>query len=224
MPVGRVVLFAAAMTAGAASAQEVGNSLYVSQTGDANQLFIDQSAASGSSVGTEGAPAAQIGDGNRLTIADEGVGNRLPLLVQNNALGGGAPNIADITLGAASSEAEVSLTQSPLNANGAIFAGGNIAALNLSQGAAASIEQLGSGNNASLTVNGVGARGAVIQAGNNNVGVLTVGGNGASVTLNQSGNGLNSANVPQGANFTNGSTPGITVFSNGAAVSITQSN
>ena len=48
--------------------------------------------------------------------------------------------------------------------------------------------------------------------------------NGASVTLNQSGNGLNSANVPQGANFTNGSTPGITVFSNGAAVSITQSN
>jgi hypothetical protein len=190
--------------AGTASAGN-GNELYLLQEKtfgtEGNTLSVDQSRANDSIIRGLGSdtPAVQKGDGNIAKITIKGDGGRVQLL-QNNSASRGAGNSAVVDL---SGNALATLGQ---------VGAGNTATLSvagkLAQG---SIFQTGDSNEAKLQVSGSGAKGQLIQNGNNNVTGLSV--LGAGTTVSYTLNGSNVTNVPAG---------GVQVYTNGAAVSITQ--
>lgn len=204
--------FAAAVTsgclflamAGTASAGN-GNELYLLQEKtfgtEGNTLSVDQSQANGSLIqGLKiGHRATQKGDGNLARIIVEGDGGRVNLL-QDNSTSRGAGNSAVVNL---SGNALATVGQVGANNAATLSVAGALA-----QG---SIFQAGKSNQASLQVSGQKAQGFVTQIGNNNTTGLSVTGPGTTVSYTLIGN--NVTNVPGG---------GVQVYTNGAAVSITQ--
>lgn len=190
--------------AGTASAGN-GNELYLLQERtfgtEGNTLSVDQSLANNSIIRglNSSQPATQKGDGNRAVLTIKGNGGRVSLL-QNNSVLQGAGNSAVVNL---SGNALATVSQ---------IGAGNTADLTVAgKFAQGSILQTGKSNNANLKVSGDGAKGLVAQVGNNNNTGLEVTGKGTTVSYTLIGS--NVTNVPAG---------GVQVYTNGAAVSITQ--
>lgn len=190
--------------AGIASAGN-GNELYLIQErtfgAQGNTLSVDQSLANNSIIRglNSGQPATQKGDGNRAVLTIKGDGGKAGLL-QDNSASGGAGNSAKINL---SGNAFAAVSQ---------IGPGNVAILSVAGAfAQGGILQTGKFNKANLNVSGEGAKGLVTQVGNNNNTALSVTGTGTTVSYTLVGS--NVTNVPAG---------GVQVYTNGAAVSITQ--
>ncbi|MEP9374472.1 hypothetical protein [Mesorhizobium sp. KR1-2] len=195
------LFLAMAGTAGAGN----GNKLYLLQEKtfgtEGNTLSVDQSQANDSIIRglVSGQPATQKGSGNRAELTIDGNGGRVQLL-QNNSISGGAGN-----------SAVVNLSGNALAILGQVGAG-NTANLSVAgELAQGSIFQTGKFNNADLSVSGNRAKGLVTQIGNNITTGLSVTGTGTTVSYTVNGN--NVTNAPGG---------GVQVYTNGAAVSITQ--
>lgn len=181
------------------------NTLYILQDsslgGMGNQLFVDQSNASGSRIsgamdGTS--PALQQGFGNVAEVLLTGEAAAVVLLQRNNLGTDGGPNNATLTGGAL---ATIFLEQDGVGNDGSITVTG--------LGAVGVLRQFGNDNLGAVEVTGDNAYGELVQIGNRNSSGLQVQGEGTSVTYVQQGNDLNSATVPM-------------VYSNGATVQITQ--
>lgn len=226
----RLSLFAAAFAGIAMPALAQQNEVYIEQRGTGNQLTIDQSEAENSRVG-----GLTIG---RVLGATPSSSRRGPILTNilnievptsQTALQSGGNNEATVTIqggGAASSQInDVGLVQTGLgnsasvNANGSGLLGSvaqaglnNVATLDLlGEGSTGSVLQVGIGNNANLSVSG-GNEGLIGQFGrNNDSGTVVVDGVGTSVTVIQAGNNLAPVNGQ-----------GVSVISNAASVTITQ--
>lgn len=204
----------------AAQSNDGFNQVFIEQNGSGNNLTIDQSRATGAQVrglynvpelqlGTTAlsiseAPAArQQGDDNDIDIIQSGQGS---VVLFNQSTNG------QVSTGLVSNDANVVVGAGSLgllNQNGI----GNSATLNVGLNSQGLIAQEGNDNTGTLNVDG-GASGTLLQQGNgNDAGVVNVGGVSTSVTYIQQGNGL--APAP--------GTGGVTVQTNAAAVTITQS-
>jgi hypothetical protein len=208
------------------------NTVYIKQdssiTGVGNTIYVDQSAATGSRVGgfstvpdLSSTPASsynsntsalnfpvdlassarQLGGNNSAKITDTGVDDNISLY-QNNTQPGlsGSLNYAEITL------------------SGIGSLGGVI--------------QNGYANTANLTVSGTQSAGGIWQQGDHNDGTVNVGGGAAALLVQNGSNNTNSLTatgaagsqisyIVNGSNFT---ASAAQVLTNGAAVTITQSN
>lgn len=208
------------------------NTVYIEQdspiTGVGNTIYVDQSAATGSRVGGFSAvpslsttpiasyssnttalnfpvdlarPAQQLGGNNSAKITDTGVDDNISLY-QNNTQPGlsGSLNYAAITL-------------SGIGSLGGII-------------------QDGYANTANLTVSGMQAAGGIWQQGDHNDGTVNVSGGAAALLVQNGSNNTNSLTatgaagsqisyIVNGSNFT---ASAAQVLTNGAAVTITQSN
>jgi hypothetical protein len=167
-------------------------------SGAGNTLFIDQSAARDSRVGSAATPATQDGGGNTAAITLEGLGAEVAFIQS------GTGNDATVTGDALAS---ILLDQQGLNNMGTITVGG----LNNT----GELVQDGNGNNGSVSVFGSNSRGRLEQRGNNNEFDLEVSGialwpgfGGSDVTVQQVGEGLTPS--------------GVQVFTNAGTVVITQ--
>lgn len=231
--IGTLASLSLVLAAGSVSAQS--NTITIEQTGVGNTLSVDQSAASNSSVGgltfaegdaksytdssdpglsatlnpltvtsTTGEAATQTGGQNSASIEISGDGGNV-FLNQNNSGGGSLGNIASIGLtgdGAAVALGQLGLkNEATINVSGALAKG--------------TILQDGDYNKSNLSVTGSGAEGFISQKGNNNdTGTVNVSGVNTSVTYIQQGNNLSPAATGQG----------VSVISNAAAVTITQTS
>ena len=231
------LLAAACATATAATLPALAqqNEVYIEQRGSGNQLTIDQSAAEFSTV--RGLSMTRFLE----TFTDEpdsAALNVLRLSSQNQperALQLGSANSASVTIegGTAGEPNAVQLFQSS-PAQGL----GNSATLNLDgQGLLAAVGQRGSGNTATLNLLNDGTTGTILQAGRDNNAQLRVEGEGSTGFISQNGNNNNSGVVlVNGVNtsvtfiqngnnatpFAGADSPGVSVISNAAAVTITQ--
>lgn len=199
-------IFVATSSVGFAGDGNTISLLQVSNGTVGNTLYIDQSAASGSTVaGSRNGllPATQIGSANSATVTVEGTGGSVSLN-QNNALAGlGIGNQADGVISGVLGFGSIQQ-----------LGDGNVASLEVTSPdaldpATGQIIQTGFLNEGQLTVNGSGAEGTLRQIGSRNTNALTVEGTGTTASFTQVGN--NNTN-PQG----------VTVISNGGSVAITQ--
>ncbi|WP_156421551.1 hypothetical protein [Aureimonas sp. AU40] len=214
------------------------NVLSIVQDGGENRLTVDQSQASNSQVGglEIGAPTLQTFSltPNAETSQSE---DSLPEQVRLNVLSAermsgrparqmGGGNSADIKI--SGNGGFVGLLQSSASPNL-----GNQANVNLAGGGQALIGQLGGGNKATAMLGAGALEGTILQKGDSNVADLSVTGKGSSGSISQYGSGLNNSLAVSGAGtsaalISNGVSNGtagtpITVQSNGASVTITQS-
>lgn len=180
--------------------------LQVSNGTVGNTLYIDQSAATGSTVaGSRNGlqPATQIGSANTASVTVEGTGGTVALNQNNALLGLGLGNQAEGVISGLLGFGSIQQTGD-----------GNVASLNVASPdaldpATGRIVQTGFLNTGTLTVNGSGAEGTLVQLGSRNSNALTVEGTGTTASFTQVGN---NASNPQG----------VTVVSNGGSVAITQ--
>lgn len=225
----------------AAQAMADSNILSILQEGGGNTLTVDQSQASDSKVGglsisntldslslTGQLDAGALGTSNGTMITS---GSRQMDVLRATskaelpAVQDGSNNSATVTLSGSNGFVGL-LQQSPLNGTG------NRATVNVSGNGQALVGQLG-GNNEAKAILGAGAsQAAILQKGNGNFADLSVTGSNASGQINQIGNGLNNSLSVTGANtsaaliangVSNGTSTPVTVQSNGASVTITQS-
>lgn len=225
----------------AAQAMADSNTLSILQEGGGNTLTVDQSQASGSKVGglsigeaierqslTGQLDAGALGTSNNTLITSGS--QKIDALRAHTqpdlpAVQNGSDNSAIVTL--SGSKGFVGLLQkSPLNGTG------NRATVNVSGNGQALIGQLGENNEAKAILGAGASQAAILQKGDGNLADLSVTGSNARGQINQIGNGLNNSLSVTGANtsaalIANGvsnSTPTpVTVQSNGASVTITQS-
>lgn len=190
--------------ASAVAAQE--NSLFILQdstaTGAPNAIFVDQSRARLSQVGSADDPVEQIGGGNEAQIMISGLGSQVALsqeaiapFTQGNSVSltvMGSANVSEISqLGAGNrgsllvdgTEAEASLLQT------GNFNDGNVAVLG--ENASGNLRQVGDGNETDLRVEGPGTDVTYSVIGNNLAGLVppSVISNGATVTITQTAPG-----------------------------------
>lgn len=219
-----------------ASAQS--NVLSIIQSGSQNTLMVDQSRASGSAVGGLEISAPRLQTFTLVPASKDKSGVVTEAkTVDLNVLGAkvlrdqparqtGAGNNADITVSGVNGF--VGLLQDSSKASA-----GNRATVKLTGSGEALIGQLGGGNRATATIGSGALGGAILQDGTGNIANLDVTGTGASGRISQFGSGLNNALNVSGAgtsaaliaNGVSNAAPGaaVTVQSNGAAVTITQS-
>ena len=195
---GVAVLVAAGL--GPAAAQD--NSLFIQQdnsaSGAPNSIFVDQSHARRSGVGTSQAPVEQIGGGNVADVVISGLGTQVALS-QDAAVPFVQGNSVSLNLAGTGNTAEVSQLGS-----------GNTGSLRVAgAGAAAALQQSGSFNSGDVTVLGENASGTLQQVGSGNETDLRVEGTGTDVTYSVIGNNLVGVVPPS-------------VVSNGATVTIRQ--
>lgn len=214
------------------------NVLSIVQDGGANTLKVDQSAASSSRVGGLELSKPTLQTFELVPASKDAKGVVTPATtVDMDVLGAnvrrdqaarqtGAGNSADITMSGLGGF--VGLLQDSTSASI-----GNRSTVNLAGGGQALIGQLGGNNQANATLGAGALEGAILQRGSNNTADLTVTGAGASGRISQVGNGLNNglsvtgvgtsaALIANGVSNAAAGTP-VTVESNGAAVTITQS-
>ncbi len=239
---GRLLAIALPMVAlcGAqASAQS--NVLSIIQNGGENTLKVDQSNATGSRVGGLELSAPKLKTFEIVPASTSAEGVVTPATNVNlNVLGAnvlrdqparqtGSGNSADITVSGLNGF--VGLLQDSSTAS--TGSAGNSATVKLTGSGEALIGQLGGGNQATATIGAGALGGAILQNGTGNIANLDVTGAGASGRISQFGSGLNSGLNVTGAgtsaaliaNGVSNAVPGaaVTVESNGAAVTITQS-
>jgi hypothetical protein len=195
---GLALLAAAGFTP--AGAQD--NRLFILQentaSGSPNAIFVDQSRARQSNVGTSEAPAEQIGGGNAADIAISGLGARVALS-QEAAVPFVRGNSVSLNLSGTGITSQVSQAGS-----------GNTGRLRVEgAGSAAALRQTGDFNSGEVTVLGDNASGTLQQLGSDNETGLRVEGAGTDVTYSVIGNGLSEVVPPS-------------VISNGARVTITR--
>nr|WP_321456960.1 hypothetical protein [uncultured Cohaesibacter sp.] len=210
------------------------NTLVLKQEGAGNTISIDQQNAYGSQIGgvrfeensnleqsefeildmsdpllaSEGLdnPILQLGDGNSAEITIEG--NDDVVYLQQNSQGQATGNTADIYVNSGTGDPSF-----------------------------AAVVQEGANNNASVSIDGSLSNGTVLQRGNNNDGAVTIDGNNINAELTQVGSSnegqlsvqSSASSSDTGANvsytlYANGvtTTQPVTVTTNGASVSITQ--
>ena len=200
------------------------NTLVIEQTNEpgdlGNTLFVDQSAATSSTVGG-------LVIENVLIDGMEG----LTATPQSAAVQAGSGNTADITITGSGGTARLSQVG---DGNDAALVLGT--SLTPATGSLAIIGQEGLNNQASLTVLGTGSVGTILQTGNGNEAGLTVNGNNINAGVAQIGNGnkatdliaTGTANVQYiqiGDGLTASTAAQVTsnaVTSNGAAITIIQ--
>jgi hypothetical protein len=208
------------------------NTVYIEQdssiTGVGNTIYVDQSAATGGQVGGFSAvpsqsttpiasypypssplafsadlakPAQQLGGNNSARITDTGTDDTISLYQRNTQ-----PGLSD------------SLNNAEITLSGIGSLGGVI--------------QDGYANTANLTVTGTQAAGGIWQQGDHNDGTVNVSGGAAALLVQNGSNNTNSLTatgaagsqisyIVNGSNFT---ASAAQVLTNGAAVTITQSN
>lgn len=221
----RLSLLAAALTATALPVLAQQNEVYIEQRGIGNQLTIDQSQAVNSSVRGLGSPnGLMISAGE--TIIPLTISNALDLPRTDRATQSGNDNKASVTV--RGDGGDVMLTQR----NTGLLE--NSATIDLTGAAQAAIGQFGTGNAATLTATG-NAQGLIVQNGNLNTGELVVG-DGLQGTLVQNGTNNNAGIVDvqgiatsvtyiqNGNNLAPANGQGVSVISNAAAVTITQTS
>ncbi len=209
----------AMLAAPAAAVAGSDNVLYLSQDGSSNTIHVDQSNASGSTVGGLTLPS------------DLSVGNLTPSNLDGTntpARQSGFNNSADVTIAGSGSGGEAGLLQD--NSSSPIH--GNTATLALGTGAFGLVAQLGDRNNANLNVSGSNAFGGIVQNGSDNTAGLTVSDSGVTGKLVQNGDNNTAGLVVSGTPGTtvtyqvNGSNAyfatNAQVITNGATVLITQ--
>lgn len=219
------------LASGAIPALGQQNTVYIEQIGLGNNLVVDQSAAENSQV-------RGLGKTNTLSLSlgVQSFDTEIPFA--EAARQRGNDNSASITLTGADGEARLDQVSRPMSSGstpGLSPVGGNSATMNIDGAGLAAIGQYGTGNTALLTTTGFGSQGLIVQRGNSNEGTLlveggasgalfqnghrndagtvTVGGVGTSVTVIQNGNNLAPINGE-----------GVSVISNAAAVTITQTS
>jgi hypothetical protein len=200
-----------------------GNLIVIEQQGSSNTLYVDQSEATDSQVGglvpdasspTEYSallltgsslldyPALQLGENNEANITISDLGGAVYLL-QNNQSAGFSPsgNKATVILSAEGAFAAV-------NQSG----GKNTATINVSgEFSSGTIFQFGDGNTGSVTVPFGDTIARLEQIGDNiSAGLKVIGAQGGDVTLTVNGDNITQAYGP------------VVVYSNGASVTITQ--
>ncbi|MFY0734917.1 MULTISPECIES: hypothetical protein [Aurantimonas] len=192
-----------------ASAED--NTLTILQTGTGNSLFVDQSQASGSTVG-----GLSLGRFGSLLSLDEsssqlGGNNRATITVTDDGADAVA-NGGEVYLYQNNTGQTVGATQ-PGGARVGNLDGANVATINALNGSNALVGQYGVGNNATVNVTGPlsgtltggeAINGTVIQVGNGNLGSVNAGA-GTQGTVVQLGSGnTNELNIE-------GSPPGTSV-------------
>lgn len=199
--------FAAVFLAMATGAWAQSNQIYLLQdsqvAGIGNTLFIDQSAAIGSRVGSAAAPASQIGGGNAATISVSGFGAGVAF--SQSGSGNGATVSGD------------TLAAILLDQQGS----GNTGTINVGPfGNSGELVQIGDNNSGTVSVFGIGNRGRLAQLGNNNIYDLEV--TGASLVPGYAG--TNVEFTQSGSNLAaNPTVSALQVFTNsGGTVQITQ--
>lgn len=216
------------MLTGSALAQS--NTLTIQQSGNSNQLYIDQSAASNSSVQgltLETAPRTfTLTDGDGIET-DIGI-DVLTFAPAETALQSGNLNEAEITQTGDGSSAFLSQQSTGTDGNQAFMdllgsgssgaigqvGSGNLAELEAFTGATGAILQQGDNNAADLSV-GAGGEGLISQIGDgNDSGAVTVA-PGASLSYIQQGNGLQPVNPGQGVQVFTTAPGGVTITQTG---------
>lgn len=225
----------------AAQAMADSNTLSILQEGGGNTLTVDQSQASGTKVGglsisdgfdrqplTGQLDAGALGTSNgTLITSDSRQMDALRASPKGDlpAVQDGANNSATVILSGSNGFVGL-LQQSPLNGVG------NRATVNVSGNGQALIGQLGENNEAKAILGTGASQAAILQKGKGNFADLSVTGSNARGQINQIGDGLNNSLSVTGANtsaaliangVSNGTSTPVTVQSNGASVTITQS-
>ena len=212
------------------------NILVLKQDGAANTISIDQQLATGSQVGGVDFVEASPLEDSQFDIKDMSNPLEMSEGLQNPILQLGDANDATITV--EGNDDVVYLQQNSRNQ-----AVGNTADIYVNSGAGApsfaGVVQTGGGNTASISIDGSLSNGTILQNGNNNQGAIDVDGNNVTASLTQVGSDNDSQLVAQGSNtsatgvdganvsytlYANGvtTTQPVTVSTNGASVSITQ--
>ena len=181
------------------SASAGGNTLIITQEGAGNVLSVDQSAASGSTVGglvinrasetvsfqtgTKEVPGETEGDEPTIVpVYTERPVENLYASQADIALQTGIGNSAKMTITGIGGF--VGLSQGPSGGTNA----SNFATIEALGGSSAYVGQIGSSNRATLSASD-GATGTILQDGTGNIGTVTVAGQGAQGTLSQIGSG-----------------------------------
>ena len=212
------------------------NILVLQQDGAANTISIDQQKATGSQVGGVNFIEATPLESSEFEVMDMSNPLQITEGLQNPIVQQGDGNSATITV-----EGDEDVVY--LNQNSQGQPTGNNANIYVNSGTAdpsfAAVVQNGAGNNASVSINGSLSNGTILQNGSNNQGSIDVDGNNVTASLTQVGSDNDSQLVAQGAStsatgvdganvsytlYANGvtTTQPVTVTTNGASVSITQ--
>jgi len=187
-----LIVMAAAVTDAPAQSNEAYILQDTQQAGVGNTLFIDQSDAAGSRIGTAQSPIEQRGGGNFAEIVLENRGAEGTTFLQSGASGqasGIFANSARITGGA---DARITLDQQGFGNEGTIVA--------TDFGNTAELFQSGDENTGSVTVSGQFNTGRLEQIGNGNEYALNVQGFGlgaseTAVVVTQQGDNLRQADL-----------------------------